>query len=86
MSYARLSRVALALAPLAPFMLAGCASVPLADAAKPSETVAIAAAAAEAAAAQAAASAVHAGNGSHHGTPGRWPPCSVCFVAPHPAP
>jgi hypothetical protein len=34
-------------------MLAGCASVPLADAAKPSETVAIAAAAAEAAAAQA---------------------------------
>jgi hypothetical protein len=64
MSYARLSRVALALAPLAPFMLAGCASVPLADAAKPSETVAIAAAAAEAAAAQAAASAVHAGNGS----------------------
>ncbi len=50
MSYFRLSRVALALAPLAPLLMSGCASIPRADAANPSETAAIAAAAAHAAA------------------------------------
>ena len=58
MSYFRLSRAALALAPLAPFIMAGCASVPLADAAKSTDTAEIAAAAAHA-----AASAPQGGNG-----------------------
>ena len=49
MSYFRLSRVAAALLPLAPFLLSGCASIPLASTEKPSETAAIAAAAAHAA-------------------------------------
>ena len=49
MSSFRLSRVALALAPLAPLLMTGCASIPRADAAKPSDTAAIAAAAAHAA-------------------------------------
>jgi hypothetical protein len=48
MSHLRLSRLALALAPLAPFIVSGCASVPLAGA-KASETATIAAAAASAA-------------------------------------
>ena len=49
-SQLRLSRLALALAPLAPFLMSGCASVPRADAAaKTSDTAAIAAAVAHAA-------------------------------------
>ena len=66
MSYARLVRAALALAPLAPFALSGCASIPPADATVPAETAAIAAAAAQAAtaAAQAATAAAQAGNGT----------------------
>ena len=59
MSYFRLSRAALALAPLAPFIMAGCASVPLADATKSTDTAEIAAAAAHA-----AASAPQGGGGS----------------------
>ena len=49
MSHSSLSRLALALSPLA-LVVSGCASVPLADAEKPAETAAIAAAAATAAA------------------------------------
>ena len=49
MSYFRLTRVAAALVPFAPFLMAGCASIPSADTARPSETAAIAAAAAHAA-------------------------------------
>ena len=49
MPHFRLSRIALALVPLAPFLMAGCASTPAAGGAKPSETAAIAAAAATAA-------------------------------------
>ena len=48
MPHFRLSRVALALAPLAPLVMSGCASIPRADAAKPADTAAIAAAAAQA--------------------------------------
>ena len=49
-SQLRLSRLALALAPLVPFLMSGCASVPPADAASAtSDTAAIAAAAAHAA-------------------------------------
>jgi hypothetical protein len=48
MPYLARSRVTLALAALAPFMIAGCASVPRIDAARSSETEAIAAAAAQA--------------------------------------
>ena len=49
MSPFRLSRVALALAPLAPFLISGCASMAAPGGSKPSDTVAIAAAAASAA-------------------------------------
>ena len=49
MSYLHLSRAAAALAAIAPLVMSGCASIPLADAAKPPETAAIAAAAAQAA-------------------------------------
>ena len=49
MSYFRLTRVAAALVPFAPFLMSGCASLPSADTAKPSETAAVAAAAAHAA-------------------------------------
>src|SRR4051794_41337393 len=49
MPYFRLSRLALALVPLAPLLMTGCASIPRADAAKPADTAAIAAAAAHAA-------------------------------------
>jgi uncharacterized protein YceK len=67
MSYFRLSRVALALAPFAPLLMSGCASIPTADAAKRSETAAIAAAAAHSAASES-----NAGNGppSRDASPG----------------
>src|SRR5690242_21903136 len=52
MSYLRLTRATLAFGTLAPFVLAGCASVPLAGAAPAPDTEAIAAAAATAAASE----------------------------------
>ena len=65
MLHFRSSRVALALGALAPFVMAGCASVPTADAAKPSNDTAAIAAAAATAAAEA-----RPGNGGSHGAPG----------------
>ncbi|MGE5739793.1 MAG: zinc-dependent metalloprotease [Betaproteobacteria bacterium] len=79
MSYFRLSRVALALAPLAPLLMSGCASIPRADAAKPSETAAIAAAAAHAATAEAQTA---NGNGQRDSAPGAArPPANTTAVA-----
>jgi hypothetical protein len=66
MSHLRLSRATLALGALAPFVMAGCASVPLAGAAKPADdTAAIAAAAAVA-----ANEAPPPGSGAAGGAPG----------------
>jgi hypothetical protein len=64
MSHFRFSRVAAALATLAPLVMAGCASVPLADAAKPVDTVALATAAAQEAGAN-----PHVGNGPSSAQP-----------------
>jgi hypothetical protein len=76
MPHFRLSRVALALAPLVAFVLAGCASVPLADAGKPADTATIAAAAA-----QAATAAQQSGNGGRDAAPGAARPANVSAVA-----
>jgi hypothetical protein len=72
MPHFRLSRVALA---LAPFLMAGCASVPLADGAKPAETSTIAAAAAQ------AATAVASGDNGRDAAPGAARPASAGAVA-----
>ena len=78
MPYFRLSRVALALAPLAPLLMSGCASIPRADAAKPSETAAIAAAAAQAATTESQSATA---NGSRDSAPGARPPGNTTAVA-----
>jgi hypothetical protein len=72
MPHFRLSRVALA---LAPFLMAGCASVPLADGAKPAETSTTAAAAAQ------AATAVASGDNGRDAAPGAARPASAGAVA-----
>jgi hypothetical protein len=72
MPHFRLSRVALA---LAPFLMAGCASVPLAAGAKPAETSTIAAAAAQ------AATAVASGDNGRDAAPGAARPASAGAVA-----
>ena len=72
MPHFRLSRVALA---LAPFLMAGCASVPLADGARPADTSTIAAAAAQ------AATAVASGNGGRDAAPGAARPANASAVA-----
>ncbi|HEX6138095.1 MAG TPA: zinc-dependent metalloprotease, partial [Casimicrobiaceae bacterium] len=69
-------RVALALAPLAPLLMTGCASIPLDDAPKPAETAAIAAAAATAAASEA-----QAGNGQGGAAPGAARPAPATAAA-----